>query len=106
MFGVGYDKYWEQFPGLYEELMQKQEKFIGKIPTHGTVVVDFGDIRTTSVWNSEYISLTVFYDSGRVIRRESWQPIITFGWDVPVKFLVAENVSKTHTISFGMDIRF
>ena len=44
VFGVGYDKYWEQFPGLYEELMQKQEKFIGKIPTHGTVVVDFGMI--------------------------------------------------------------
>jgi len=44
VFGVGYDKYWEQFPGLYEELMQKQEKFIGKIPSHGTMVVDFGMI--------------------------------------------------------------
>ncbi|MBL7965821.1 MAG: L-fucose/L-arabinose isomerase family protein [Prolixibacteraceae bacterium] len=42
VFGVGYDKYWEQFPGLYEELIQKQEKFISKIPTYGTEVINFG----------------------------------------------------------------
>jgi L-arabinose isomerase len=44
VFGVGYDKYWDQFPGLYEELMKKQEKFIGKIPKSGTEVFDFGMI--------------------------------------------------------------
>jgi L-arabinose isomerase len=42
VFGVGYDKYWEQFPGLYEELMQKQEKFISKIPDSETEVINFG----------------------------------------------------------------
>ena len=71
-----------------------------------TILVDWGNMKTVSMWNSEYISLTVFYDSGRVIRRESWQPIITFGWDIPVKFIAAEDVSKTHNISFGIDIRF
>jgi len=44
IFGVGYEKYWEQFPGLYEELMQKQEKFIQKIPVEGIELVDFGMI--------------------------------------------------------------
>ncbi len=44
VFGVGYDKYWEQFPGLFEELMQKQEQFIHKIPKCGTEVIDFGMI--------------------------------------------------------------
>lgn len=44
VFGVGYDKYWEQFSGLYEELLQKQEKFISKIPKYGIEVVDFGII--------------------------------------------------------------
>ena len=44
VFGVGYEKYWEQFPGLYEELMQKQEKFICKIPECGIEVIDFGMI--------------------------------------------------------------
>ena len=44
IFGVGYDKYWEQFPGLYEELMQKQEKFIQKIHDKRAEIVDFGMI--------------------------------------------------------------
>jgi L-arabinose isomerase len=46
IFGVGYDKYWEQFPGLYDELMQKQEQFIKKVH-HGAPeieLVDFGMI--------------------------------------------------------------
>lgn len=42
VFGVGYEKYWEQFPGLYEELIQKQEKFISKIPVSGIEVINFG----------------------------------------------------------------
>ncbi len=44
VFGVGYDKYWEQFEGLYNEMLQKQERFIRKIPTDGIEVIDFGVI--------------------------------------------------------------
>ena len=44
VFGVGYDKYWEQFPGLLEELVQKQEKFICKIPDNDTELINFGMI--------------------------------------------------------------
>lgn len=44
VFGVGYEKYWEQFPGLYEELKQKQEKFILKFHGKGTDLIDFGMI--------------------------------------------------------------
>lgn len=44
VFGVGFDVYWGQFPGLYDELMKKQEKFIQKIPRQNIEVVDFGMI--------------------------------------------------------------
>lgn len=44
IFGVGYEKYWGQFPGLYEELMEKQEKFIRKLPVDGNELIDFGMI--------------------------------------------------------------
>ncbi len=46
VFGVGYEMYWEQFPGLYEELVRKQEKLISKINGHGKeiTVLDFGMI--------------------------------------------------------------
>ena len=42
VFGVGYDKYWEQFPGLLEELMQKQATIIKKIPDQYLTIINFG----------------------------------------------------------------
>ena len=42
VFGVGYDKYWEQFAGLYDEMLQKQEQFIRKIPLSEIDVIEFG----------------------------------------------------------------
>jgi L-arabinose isomerase len=43
VFSVGYDKYWLQFPGLLEELLEKEQKFIRKIPVdEATEVICFG----------------------------------------------------------------
>ncbi len=44
VFGVGFDKYWGQFPGLLDELMQKQEVFLGKIKDKEATIMDFGMI--------------------------------------------------------------
>lgn len=44
VFGVGYEKYWDQFPGLIEELIKKQEKLISKLERPDCEVVDFGII--------------------------------------------------------------
>lgn len=48
VFGVGYDKYWAQFPGLYEELMQKQKVFLQKIPDKEATIIDFGMVDNTA----------------------------------------------------------
>lgn len=42
VFGVGYDKYWDQFPGLYDELMLKHTEFLKKIPAWEAEIIDFG----------------------------------------------------------------
>ena len=42
VFGVGYDKYWDQFPGLLEELMQKHEVILQKFSGKEVSVLDFG----------------------------------------------------------------
>ncbi|MDB4584812.1 hypothetical protein N9164_16810, partial [Draconibacterium sp.] len=47
VFGVGYEKYWEQFPGLLDELMEKQRTILSKIPNNETEIIDFGMIDTT-----------------------------------------------------------
>lgn len=42
VFGVGYDKYWEQFDGLLEKLMDKHNIILGKISRNRAKVFDFG----------------------------------------------------------------
>jgi len=42
VFGVGYYKYWDQFPGLLEELKKKQEVLIGMVKQEQVEVIDFG----------------------------------------------------------------
>jgi L-arabinose isomerase len=42
VFGVGYDKYWDQFPGLLNELMEKQEVIIKKLPVKDVTIINFG----------------------------------------------------------------
>lgn len=42
VFGVGYDKYWAQFEGLYEGLMRKHQAFIREISGKDAAIIDFG----------------------------------------------------------------
>jgi len=44
VFGVGYWKYWEQFEGLREDLIEKQNIFIEKLHQFDVQVTDFGMI--------------------------------------------------------------
>lgn len=41
VFGIGYDVYWEQFPGLLEDMLKKKDVFLKKIPKN-VKIFDFG----------------------------------------------------------------
>jgi L-arabinose isomerase len=42
VFGVGYYKYWEQFEGLLDDLLEKQAVFIKKLEKYQVEIIDFG----------------------------------------------------------------
>ena len=46
VFGIGYDVYWKQFPGLLDELLLKKDVFLKKLPADA-VVIDFGMVDNT-----------------------------------------------------------
>lgn len=48
-FGVGYDVYWGQFPGLLEELMNKHQIIMDKVPKENRTIIDFGMIDNPEV---------------------------------------------------------
>lgn len=71
-----------------------------------TITVDLNNIYKLSRWDAEYLSLHVFYDSGKVTKTDKIRPIITFNWDVPIKVFAAKDVSKTHKIALGIAFTF
>ena len=39
---MGYERYWDQFPGLLDELLEKHTTIIEKIPDQNATIIDFG----------------------------------------------------------------
>ncbi|WPU95503.1 L-fucose/L-arabinose isomerase family protein [Mucilaginibacter sabulilitoris] len=48
VFGVGYFKYWAQFEGLYDQLMEKQHIFLKKVSKNKVEMIDFGMVDDVS----------------------------------------------------------
>ncbi len=48
MFSVGLKTYWQQFPGLLEEMQKKSSIFAGKVKTHSVNLFDFGMVDDTA----------------------------------------------------------
>ncbi len=42
LFGVGFHKYWPQFPGLLEELAEKFDVLSQRVQSYGVDAIDFG----------------------------------------------------------------
>lgn len=70
------------------------------------VPVDLCGIDERSAWGSDYFSLNVFYDFGKEKITRSFDPILSFRWDVPAMLFVSKRFSKTHRVSVGVEFAF
>lgn len=57
-------------------------------------------------WASDYVSLTVFYDFGKVKVDEGMSPVVSLTWDLPALLFKAYNISKTHKIALDLELHF
>lgn len=71
-----------------------------------TIPSNLNGLYKKSEWESDYVSLTVLYDSGKVLQRNSFEPSVIFTWDIPVRLLTAHEVSRTNSISLGIELSF
>ncbi len=74
--------------------------------TDKTIPVDFSNIYKRSKWISEYLSCNVSYDCGTVSQLKKLSPVISFSWDIPVKFLKPRDVAKTQRLGLSIECRF
>src|SRR5204863_7772461 len=71
-----------------------------------TIPVDLKDTQGLSYWGSDYFTLNVFYDFGKEKLCRSFDPIISFRWDIPVMFSPTKNSAKTNRVSVGIEFVF
>ncbi len=64
------------------------------------------DTYRRSQWVAEYICINAFYDPNWEKRDEKTAPVFNFKWNIPVKILGAEKVSKTNFITVGLEYHF
>ncbi|MCK5632518.1 hypothetical protein KAH94_02125 [bacterium] len=59
-----------------------------------------------SEWCSDYATVDIFYDFGKVDVEKNYKPTIMFSWDIPFMTFVAKNNIITHRVSFGLQVKF
>ena len=71
--------------------------------THQTT---FDDVIEYSCWNSEYISINVFYDFSCLREDIKVAPLVSLEWDIPINLFSAKYSCKTNKISLGVGLAF
>lgn len=92
--------------GIYYTLTGHQRDSWCDARADTTIPVRLNAVERFSKWRSEYISLLVFYDFGKVKLFRELDPILSFKWDVPTDLLITERSLKTQRISLGVEFAF
>ncbi|MGE0009246.1 MAG: hypothetical protein AB7F19_01785 [Candidatus Babeliales bacterium] len=68
--------------------------------------VDTGLLFKNSNWAAEEVTLNFFYDFSKVEGCNRFLPLVSLSWDIPVCYLIAENVVQTNNIALGIEFTF
>lgn len=68
-----------------------------------TVPITLGKINELSKWSSDYFTINVFYDFGKMKVRRSGAPILSVRWDVPAALFITDNIPNMHRVSIGVE---
>ncbi len=71
-----------------------------------TVPAQLAKVQELSKWSTDYFTLNVFYDFGKMKVKRQLDPIVSFRWDVPSLLFITNNVPRTHRVSIGVEFAF
>lgn len=91
---------------LYTLTNHWQDKWKDERPDTTTIPVNLTLVDRLSSWKSDYISLSVFYDFGKVKVQRSLDPVLIFTWDIPSLFFSSEKTPTTNKVSLGLEYNF
>lgn len=62
--------------------------------------------RERSQWTSEFVTVEAFFDCTQILGSYRAVPIVSFKWDVPIKFFAAQGAAKINRIMLGLQLNF
>jgi len=64
------------------------------------------NVTKRSDWSSEFITINGCVDVAQMRAPDSFAPLVSLKWDIPVKIIVAKNAAKTNRIAVGIQWLF
>jgi hypothetical protein len=68
--------------------------------------VDVLSIERVTPWASDYLSLSVFYDFGKLKFQRCMLPIVQLQWDIPTLFIAGKGVVRTQKVGLSVEFHF
>lgn len=59
-----------------------------------------------SSWGGGHITLTGFYDFGKMSVSRGLEPVVSLSWDIPVTMFTCERIVKTNKVTIGVEFNF
>ena len=60
-------------------------------------------VENRSEWKSEYFTVNVLYDFGKVKVKRDFNPIVTFRWDIPSTLFISGGINRAQRVTLGLD---
>ncbi|HXW85935.1 MAG TPA: hypothetical protein VEK38_01185 [Candidatus Bathyarchaeia archaeon] len=92
--------------GVYYTLTSHQQDFIEDARQHPTFPLDLAEERGRSAWGTDYVTLQLFYDFGKIKMQRSFDPLLSVRWDIPAQFFVCNRVAKTQRVAVSIALTF
>lgn len=71
-----------------------------------TIPVRLKRVVEASGWSGGHVTLTPFYDFGKMKVNRGIEPIVYLAWDVPVNVFTTRRIPKTNKVSIGIEFNF
>lgn len=90
----------------YTLIWHDNDEWHDKRPVFSAPQANTEQLFKRSDWSADEVTLNFFYDFSKGRGCNRFLPLVSLTWDIPVCYLIAENVVKTNNIALGIEFTF
>ncbi len=90
----------------YTLVWHDNDEWRDKRSPFATPSVNLSNLFRRSHWAAEEVTINFFYDFSKVGGCNRYLPLVSLSWDIPVSYLIAENIVLTNNIAIGIEFTF